>query len=56
MLLGYRGAAVAGPIVYTWGCREASGANVVTPVPASAPGMFGFSIPECSPVTSAAGV
>ena len=56
MLLGYRGAVVAGPIVYTWGWREASVPIVVTPVSVSAPGMFGFSIPECSPVTSAAGV
>jgi hypothetical protein len=29
---------------------------VVTPVPARAEGMLGFSMPECSPVTTAAGV
>ena len=56
MLLGYRGAVSAAPRVYTCGCRDASAAMVVTPVPAREAGMFGFSSPECSPVTSAAGV
>ena len=41
---------------YCWGWREASVAKVVTPTPASAAGMLGLSTPECSPVTTAAGL
>src|SRR5205807_9842660 len=53
MLLGYRGADLAVPVEYGLGWREASAANVVIPRSAMAVGMFGFSRPECSPVTSA---
>ena len=57
MLLGYRGAPSAAPSEYCCGWREPSWAKVVTPTPASAAGMFGFSSPECSPlITTAAGV
>ncbi len=41
---------------YWVGWREASAAKVVMPAPARAEGMLGFSMPECSPVTTAAGL
>ena len=42
--------------MYCCGWRDASEPIVVIPVSVSAAGMFGFSTPECSPVTIAAGV